>query len=527
MCFPSLLGWLSATAVSVLIFATGANAKTPQEVFMRASPSVVVITVLDSDGRAGALGSGVVIEANEVLTNCHVTNKGNRYQVSRNGKSFEGKLRYADRERDLCQLNVPGLDARAADIGLRKGLQVGQRVYAIGAPQGLELTISEGLISSLRDFGGVKLIQTTAAMSAGSSGGGLFDEEGTLVGITTFYVAQGQNLNFALPVEWIVDLPQRAQMQDTLVSRGQRTAVEWLNQFVILGEKEDWQGTLKLAQEYVRSDPESWIAWWQLFNAYRHLKQTEQFIAQAKAFLRRAPSRTDVWSLLGEAYADLGQRRDAVTAYQESVRLSPDNPHFWFSLGEAYARIGQMERAIDAYRQSIRAHQKITENIPASARKGLFIVSTFDPIWTWRALGDAYLKVKQVENAINAYEEAVSLAPSNAGSWAGLGRSYVTAKKYDKAVAAYEESVRLNPNDARSWLGLGISYHAYKQFAKAIDAYQVALSLKSEFDADIWYFLGSTYWVQGNRDKVREVYDVLRKLDATKAKEFFKDFILP
>lgn len=83
---------------------------------------------------------------------------------------------------------------------------MGEKVYAIGAPEGLELTISGGLISGLRDFDKDRVIQTSAAISPGSSGGGLFDAEARLVGITTFYLKEGQTLNFALPADLILEL---------------------------------------------------------------------------------------------------------------------------------------------------------------------------------------------------------------------------------------------------------------------------------------------------------------------------------
>jgi len=74
-------------------------------------------------------------------------------------------------------------------------------VYAVGAPEGLEMTLSEGLISGFRDFRGQRVVQTSAPISHGSSGGGLFDEVGGLVGITTFMLGAGQNLNFAILAE--------------------------------------------------------------------------------------------------------------------------------------------------------------------------------------------------------------------------------------------------------------------------------------------------------------------------------------
>ena len=85
-------------------------------------------------------------------------------------------------------------------------------MYAIGAPQGLELSLSEGLVSGLRKDGGTTYIQTTAAISKGSSGGGLFDAQGRLVGITTMYVEGAQALNFAVPAEQIASVPELSRV---------------------------------------------------------------------------------------------------------------------------------------------------------------------------------------------------------------------------------------------------------------------------------------------------------------------------
>lgn len=74
-------------------------------------------------------------------------------------------------DRDICSLSVRGLGGRAAVIGSSKTLEVGAKVYAIGAPHGLELTLSNGIVSSLREIEGGNYIQTAAAISSGSSGG--------------------------------------------------------------------------------------------------------------------------------------------------------------------------------------------------------------------------------------------------------------------------------------------------------------------------------------------------------------------
>jgi len=81
-------------------------------------------------------------------------------------------------------------------------------VYAVGDPQGLETTLSNGIVSGFREYRGNEYIQITAPISPASSGGGLFDTQGRLIGITTMYLKDGQALNFAAPVEWIASIPK-------------------------------------------------------------------------------------------------------------------------------------------------------------------------------------------------------------------------------------------------------------------------------------------------------------------------------
>ena len=112
-------------------------------------------------------------------------------------------------ERDLCQVHTPQMQAPPVARGSVKNLAVGQPVYIISAPQGLSLTFTAGIISALRPVLGSVLIQTDAAVSPGSSGGGLFDRAGRLIGMPCFQLQEGQHLNFALPVDWIVNVAMR------------------------------------------------------------------------------------------------------------------------------------------------------------------------------------------------------------------------------------------------------------------------------------------------------------------------------
>jgi serine protease Do len=206
----SPVSWIS---VLVATLSPAAYALTPEELFEKVSPSIFVIHSVDQQGKRNALGSGVVVGREQVITNCHVLRNAAGIVVSRGNVSYGAEVEFPDAERDLCQLKVKELAAPPVPFADVAKLRTGQRAYAIGAPRGLELTLTEGIISSLRggDDDKQPLIQTSAAVSRGSSGGGLFDADGRLIGITTFQLRDGQQLNFAVSVEWVRELPQRGK----------------------------------------------------------------------------------------------------------------------------------------------------------------------------------------------------------------------------------------------------------------------------------------------------------------------------
>ncbi|TFH33409.1 MAG: serine protease [Deltaproteobacteria bacterium] len=209
--YPPSLGAMAGTT------AAPESIVTSEVVFRKASPSVVTVKIFSgADKRLLVQGSGVVVGPGTVATNRHVVESGSEIRVIYQGQTYPASVMYADRDYDLCALGVPSLPAPQVDMASVQTIRVGQRVYAIGAPRGLELSISDGLISSIRPFGAFPLIQTNAPISKGSSGGGLFDTDGRLVGITTSSAIDGQNINFALVADLISLLPTRSADIGTL-----------------------------------------------------------------------------------------------------------------------------------------------------------------------------------------------------------------------------------------------------------------------------------------------------------------------
>jgi hypothetical protein len=171
----------------------------------KAANGAIVTIVMANDDKPFALGSGFLVSPEGVIvTNYHVIAEGNVAIVKfPDGTALpvDGVLA-ADKVRDLAIIKIHGKSFRTLDLGNSDQVRVGEEVVAIGNPLGLELTVSNGILSGVRtvEKEGGKFLQVTAPISHGSSGGPLFNMHGEVVGINTMSYEGGENLNFAIPV---------------------------------------------------------------------------------------------------------------------------------------------------------------------------------------------------------------------------------------------------------------------------------------------------------------------------------------
>ena len=394
-----------------------------QQIFKHVAPSVMVVESLDANGKVAAFGSGVVIAPDRVITNRHVIEDGASFRVEHDGKKWPAKLVRVDPDHDLADLFVAGLDAPVVTVLDSSKLAVGETVYAIGAPEGLELTISEGLISGLRDFDKGRVIQTSAAISPGSSGGGLFDSQGRLVGVTTFYLKEGQSLNFALPAEWTLALNRRPAnaAPDTNKGSPEFQALVWFE----VGYKAFQVGKYEAAVD-----------------AYR------------KA-LRLKPDDAAVWGTLGTAYYRLEQYEESITAEMRAIQLRPGGEIAevsWDVLAIVYSQTGEFDSAVRASQEALR-------------------IAPDDEL-AWRHLGSAYRELGQYDRSASAYREASRLKPNDEFAWIGLALDYGKLEQYEKSISALQEVIRLKPNDAMTWYFLGLTYNMEGQQSEVIKVYE-------------------------------------------------------
>ncbi len=188
-------------------------AQTAQEIARKAFSSTVLLVMEDTNGQPLSLGSGFFVRDGEVASNLHVVEGAARGYA----KIIDQKTKYdiegitaVDPERDLVVLKISDARAGAVALGNSESVQVGETVYAVGNPQGLEGTFSQGIISSIREVGTDKLLQITAPISPGSSGGPVLNTKGEVIGVSVATFRGGQNLNFAIPSNYLKTLLGKA-----------------------------------------------------------------------------------------------------------------------------------------------------------------------------------------------------------------------------------------------------------------------------------------------------------------------------
>ena len=460
----------SAVALSLLLVAGAAGAAAPDVVFERAGDSVQVVERYDATGRRTGFGSGVVTGPGQLVTSCHVVNGAASVQIRTGERHIEATLTFPDPERDLCLLAAPALEARPVPIVDVNTLKVGQRVYAIGTPKGLERTFTEGLISSLRPRARSYVIQTSAPMSPGSSGGGLFDEEGRLIGIATYQYARGQNLNFAVPASWIAEIPQRARARWARGAPEESITHPLGSQALAMMEVSNYDGALRAAREWVVETPSDALP--------RHM--------------------------LGRALAGLGRSDEAHDAYRSALRIRADLLSAWLDLASLYSQQGEHVQALEAY---------------AKARD-------YEPeaVAAWIGSGRELSALGRHAEAIQALQRAINLDYREIGAWDALAAAYVAEDRLDLAVAVCRKAIKQNPESAELWYRYGLVLAERAERMPALQAQQEALRLNPAFLPAL-YELGELYTDQGDRDRAQEIYERLRRLDRALA-QTFRDQVL-
>jgi len=257
--------------VLLLLLPVLAQSKTAQEVYRQVNPSIFTIYSVNSETQSvESFGSAVAIKPSILATNCHILFKGDRAYVEYNDQKQRVRLVYKDVKRDICLLQLK--DANFPTVPIRRAgqVQIGEPVYAIGNPMGLHKSLSRGIISNKHSWRGINLLQTDASIAKGSSGGGLFDSEGRLIGLTTLMAVEADDISLAIPSELIMQgLQQLHDQPDTQrvpmpqqMGNGEREILERYNNNKVLLVRHRHDCFIFIFNKSMDQNPDHSLIWW-------------------------------------------------------------------------------------------------------------------------------------------------------------------------------------------------------------------------------------------------------------------------
>ncbi|MGH9879853.1 MAG: tetratricopeptide repeat protein [Pyrinomonadaceae bacterium] len=452
----------------VLLTAAPASAQDSlPELVRRIKPSAVAIETFDVRGEKLSRGSGFFIDVDRIVTNRHVIEGAFRAEVhSSTGTLFPVKgVLAVDAEGDIALLKVDAPAGHIRPLSLdRTSPQEGESIVVIGNPFGLEGSVSNGIVSAVRDiptFG--RIIQITAPISPGSSGSPVVNMQGQVIGVATLQITGGQSVNFAIPSERISQLQIVPPMSlaELVVATGRNKrakAVQLFRDGLSFLSKDDCEKALPYFEKAVESDG----------------------------------NYAEAWAQTGFCKEKLGRHAEAIDASKKAVSLRPSFESY-FNIGLANYYLKQYREASDAYRQAIR-------------------LDPYNSADAYYALGLVYRDWGKADEEIQAYKQAIRLRPDYTSAYERLGSRYIKSKKYSEAVEVFKQLTSVRPGDASAPNTLGEAYLELGKMNEAVEAFRQAIRLKPDFGR-AYYNLGKCLLAMGNRDAAIEQYNILQNLD--------------
>jgi len=342
--------------------------------------AVAVVIAADKQGNILNQGSGIFISPNgKLVTNYHVIKGATLFRAKLpTGAYYDYKgVIGIDEDRDIAILHFDAQEVPYIKIlGDSDNVKAGDKVVAIGAPLGYESTVSEGIVSHpSRTLNNQRFIQFTAPISSGSSGGGLFDESGKLIGATTRSInippelqkeVIAQNLNFAVPINIIKDVisgkkgitsftedsPEYYYLQATLANNNGKydEAIEFFKK------------TISLNDRFV-------YAYIDLANVYYMKGLYDNEINLLKKAVELDPNNADVFYYLAGAFEDKELYDLAITAYNKALELSPEDKDTIYNLAILYIVQGEKNKAFELIPKLTKLNRGLGNELKALANR--------------------------------------------------------------------------------------------------------------------------------------------------------------
>ena len=376
--------------------------------------SLVKVRAHLAQGDLDLMGGGVVVAPGLVATNAHVAAAGLSITVEHGAERWRATGIRVDRELDLCLITVPGLTLPPAKPSPGDP-EPGETVFAVGFPGGRGPVVSRGRLRARWYYRDGRLLQSDVETHPGSSGGGLFDSRGCLLGLTTFTAKRSPRLSFSLSLEGV-----RALEAQPIQGFGQGTRHG-------LAQAEDYLTILA-------EDPRNGPIW----------------EPTARAWIAAEPQSPDAWFALGLALDQVSRRgaangvepkdgsvHESVEAYRRALALRPD-VRAWNNLGVALDSQNRFPEAEQAFGEALKLRP--------------------DYALAWMNLGSTRLNAQRFHEAAEAYERGLAIWPDDGQAWVRLAECHRKLKAWGAEIQVLDVALRYQPLSPELWLDFGAAH---------------------------------------------------------------------
>jgi tetratricopeptide (TPR) repeat protein len=493
------------------------------QLFEKNKDGVLSLFIYGANKELAAKGVGFGLAEDVVATSYHLVSQAEEVEgVNVKGKKMKAEgIISVDRNSDIALLKVKG-KVGVLSLGNSDELQGGGRLFALGANESGEVTISEGTVRNIHKLSDTQsVIESSISLPEGYNGGPLLDLGGKVVGLTVIF----DKTRVGIPVNAWKNVPKLGK----ITAFKDWTKEDYLASFEgaylagrIASLMDETTNAQKYLERVVKAKPEMVQAQALLASVYVKQRNYSAAVAAYQKVTELDPNNASAYFGLGDVYFRMQRWSDAAQAMEKGVTLDPENKQAFFQTGNAYEELRDFAKAADAYERFLKLN-------PENA-------------WTgYLRLGNCRMELQQYEQAVAALQEAQKAQPKDLKVNYSLAMAYRKAGQYEQAEAVLKSLAELNPQDASTYYGdiikmydeagknenaieaakkvielnpksemavynLAIMFQKLKRFDEAIAAFRQALAIKPDYDV-AYYNIGSCYL---NLKKYKESIDAFR-----------------
>ena len=399
----------------------------------KALAATVFLEMAHVNGQPLGFGSGFFVQHDQIATNFHVIAGASRGTAKLVGKpatyTIEG-ITASDVENDLAILKVSDSSVQPLPLGDSDAVQLGDTVYVSENPKEAEGVLSDGTISGPREIGNQTLLQMTAPISPGGSGGPVLNEKGEVIGLSFVTLEDGQSLNYVIPSNYLKALISKSETVKPLVEEKQSV----------------------FAETYFYRGNEKYL-----------MRNYEDAITAYNEAIRLQPDFANAYVNRGLAKEKLGQHEAAITDYSSAIKIDSELAGAYNNRGSAQRRLGQHFLALEDLSTAIQLDPRYVK--------------------AYVNRGNAKNSLGHPNEALEDFNTALDLDPDSAEAYNNRGVAKAALMQLPDAIKDFDTAIELNPELANAYYSRGIAkYIIGRQIREAKSDLLIALKLAKRYD---------------------------------------------